>query len=165
MLPAGRLFDAVCALLDIKKQNSYEGECAILLENTARRGADLNKPSLSFKIYDTGETIIADQISLFADIRSAYESGEYQKEAIAYAFHEAISEVIAKICHIIRERHGEKNVCLSGGVFANRILLTKTVDVLIQDNFEVYINEFVPAGDAGISLGQAYYGLLSQKEV
>lgn len=161
----GRLFDAVCALLDIKKQNSYEGECAILLENAARRGADLNKPSLSFKIYDTGETIIADQISLFADIRSAYKSGEYQKEAIAYAFHEALSEVIAKICHIIRERHGEKNVCLSGGVFANRILLTKTVDALKQDNFEVYINEFVPAGDAGISLGQAYYGLLSQKEV
>ena len=161
----GRLFDAVCALLDIKKQNSYEGECAILLENTARRGADLNKPSLSFKIDDTGETIIADQISLFADIRSAYESGEYQKEAIAYAFHEALSEAIAKICHIIRERHGEKNVCLSGGVFANRILLTKAVDALKQDNFEVYINEFVPAGDAGISLGQAYYGLLSQKEV
>ncbi|MBO4912417.1 MAG: carbamoyltransferase HypF [Butyrivibrio sp.] len=161
----GRLFDAVCALLDIKKQNSYEGECAILLENAARRGADLNKPSLSFKIDDTGETIIADQISLFADIRSAYESGEYQKEAVAYAFHEALSEVIAKICHIIRERHGENNVCLSGGVFANRILLTKTVDALKQDNFEVYINEFVPAGDAGISLGQAYYGLLSQKEV
>ena len=109
--------------------------------------------------------IVADQIQLFNDVKDAYESGRYEKEAVAYAFHLAFSEAIARICHIIRDKNSENNVCLSGGVFANRILLEETVSALKEDGFLVYINEFVPAGDAGISLGQAYYGLLSQKEV
>ena len=161
----GRLFDCICALLEIKKENSYEGECAILLEKTARRGENLNKPVFSFKIDESEGMIVADQIQLFNDVKDAYESGRYEKEAVAYAFHLALSEAIAIICHIIRDKNSENNVCLSGGVFANRILLKKTVSALKEDGFLVYINEFVPAGDAGISLGQAYYGLLSQKEV
>lgn len=36
----GRLFDAVSALLDICHYNSYEGECAILLEQAAHRGRE-----------------------------------------------------------------------------------------------------------------------------
>ena len=161
----GRLFDSVCALLEIKDQNSYEGECAILLENAARRGVNLNKPCISFKIDRAGDMLIADQLKLFDDIKTAYNSGKYQKEAIAYAFHEALAGAIAQICRLIRDEHKENNVCLSGGVFANRILLKKAVSALSEDGFSAYINEFVPAGDAGISLGQAYYGLLSQKEV
>ena len=47
-------------------------------------------------------------------------------------------------------------------VFANRILLEKTVASLSEENFDVYINKFVPSGDSGISLGQAYYGLLKE---
>lgn len=162
---AGRLFDCICALLEIKKENSYEGECAILLEKAARRGENLNKPVFSFMIDESEGMIVADQIQLFNDVKDAYESGRYEKEAVAYAFHLALSEAIARICHIIRDKNSENNVCLSGGVFANRILLKKTVSALKEDGFLVYINEFVPAGDAGISLGQAYYGLLSQKEV
>ena len=150
---------------EIKYQNSYEGECAILLENAARRGINLNKPCISFKINRAGDMLIADQLKLFDDIKKAYDSGKYQKEAIAYAFHEALAGAIAKMCRLIRDAHKENNVCLSGGVFANRILLEKAVSALSEDSFSVYINEFVPAGDAGISLGQAYYGLLSQKEV
>jgi len=158
----GRLFDAVCALLEINTHNSYEGECAILLESAARKGENLNKPVFSFKIDDTGNEIIADQLQLFCDIKRAYDSGKYKKEAIAYSFHVAISDAIALICHIIRDRHKENNVCLSGGVFANRILLALSVCKLKKDGFDVYINEFVPSGDSGISLGQAYYGLMKE---
>ena len=31
----GRLFDAVCALLDIKEYNDFEGQCACMLEDAA----------------------------------------------------------------------------------------------------------------------------------
>ena len=158
----GRLFDAVCALLEINLHNSYEGECAVLLENAARKGENLNKPSVSFKIDDAGDELVADQIRLFKDIKSAYDSGEFAKEAVAYAFHEALSGAMVRMCKSIRDRYKENNVCLSGGVFANRILLEKTVASLSEENFDVYINKFVPSGDSGISLGQAYYGLLKE---
>ena len=34
-----RLFDAVCAALGLHDRNDYEGECAVLLEQAARRAA------------------------------------------------------------------------------------------------------------------------------
>ena len=37
----GRLFDAISALLGICMENSYEGECAIMLENSAARAKKL----------------------------------------------------------------------------------------------------------------------------
>lgn len=158
----GRLFDAVCAILEIKKENSYEGECAIFLENAARRGMHLNKPELSFMINDTGDGFIADQLRLFSDVKKAYESGRYEKEAIAFSFHMALSKAVADMCLKIRDKYGENKVCLSGGVFANRILLKEIISDLKKEKFEVYRNKLVPSGDAGISLGQAYYGLLKE---
>ena len=48
----GRLFDAVSALLGIREYNSYEGECAIALENAAARAIEKNAapPELYFPI-------------------------------------------------------------------------------------------------------------------
>ena len=69
---------------------------------------------------------------------------------------------VASVCELIRDDTGENTVCLSGGVFQNRLLLQETVKMLSLKDFNVYTNEYVPSGDAGISLGQAYYGLMLQ---
>jgi hydrogenase maturation protein HypF len=58
----------------------------------------------------------------------------------------------------------EQKVCLSGGVFNNRLLLTCAAKALLAEGFEVYWNQKVPLGDGGISTGQAYFGLLNDKE-
>ncbi len=160
----GRLFDAISALLGICSYNSYEGECAIMLENEAwdfylsQKGEDY--PSFDFKIKQVNDCLILDQISLFADICRCFDEGVFGKKAIAYGFHMTVKNLIVNVCEAIRNKSGRLVVCLSGGVFNNRLLLSETVASLKEKNFVVYWNKKVPLGDGGISTGQAYFGLI-----
>jgi len=57
---------------------------------------------------------------------------------------------------------GLHRIVLSGGVFQNA-LLTSMLEVKLSDlGFSVYSHQLVPAGDGGLAVGQAFYGLLSQ---
>lgn len=157
----GRLFDCVSALLDIKKYNSFEGECAILLENMAESSNKENYPGFEFKILkDHDGTYIADQLDLFDQIKRVYAEKSYEISDIAYGFHMAIVSFVKEICCIIRRETSEDKVCLSGGVFNNRILLRECIRILRDNDFKVYWNNQVPCGDSGVATGQAYYGLI-----
>lgn len=164
----GRLFDGVSALLEICSENSYEGECASLLEKCAAIFPDEHPeedcPFYSFDITETDSGYTADQTKLFADI---YRDTllEKTKVEIAFGFHMAIVRLIADMCERLRDKWGESRVCLSGGVFNNRIILAKSTEELTSRNFEVFSNRLLPLGDGGISAGQAYYGLLLSKEI
>jgi hydrogenase maturation protein HypF len=46
-------------------------------------------------------------------------------------------------------------VCLSGGTFHNVYLLSGLQKRLAESGFEVFVQSQVPAGDGGLSLGQA----------
>ena len=63
--------------------------------------------------------------------------------------------MVAEICIRLREERGVKIVALSGGVWQNIFLLTRTLDLLRQYNFDVLIHRQVPANDGGLALGQA----------
>ncbi|MCR5557286.1 MAG: Sua5/YciO/YrdC/YwlC family protein, partial [Butyrivibrio sp.] len=161
----GRLYDAVASLLDIKHENSFEGECATLLEAKAWEyltGTDNEDilPKLHIDIDFCNGQYIINQIKLFNDIETLKTLGEYSEGAIAASFHLALADCICKVCDLIRQETNEENVALSGGVFNNRLLLGKTIDKLSKNGFKVYTNELVPTGDAGISLGQAYFALM-----
>jgi hydrogenase maturation protein HypF len=160
----GRLFDAVSALLNICKENSYEGECAIALENEAIKflSKDKNRdyPRFRFNIRIVDKTFVADQRDLFLQIEDCLKFEKYSKGAISYGFHMAIVNMVLDVCRMISEKRSEKKVCLSGGSFNNRILLSDTARLLEEDGFSVYWNQELPLGDGGISAGQAYYGLL-----
>lgn len=161
----GRLFDAVSSLLGICDYNSYESECAGLLEKEAWRYTGIDRPEFELKVYrDDNGNILTDQADLFRQIEECVDKGKYNTVLCAYAFHVAITTAIKNVCDIISAETGEKKVCLSGGVFLNRLLLTKTINLLSISGYEVYWNQQVPASDAGISLGQAYYGLMSFEE-
>ena len=143
----GRLFDAVCALLDIKHENTYEGECAIALEQCARtaKKAYRIEPSLN-------------PTEIIRRIRQA----NAPKEELALGFHHMLAELIL----LIAKKYNIKQITLSGGCFNNRILTEKATNLLESDGFEVYINNIVPSGDQGICLGQAYLAALEEnKEV
>ena len=49
-----------------------------------------------------------------------------------------------------------RNVVLSGGVFMNRILLDRSMELLENEGYHVYINSQVPPNDGGIALGQLW---------
>ena len=156
----GRLFDAVSALMGVRRINSYEGECAVMLEKTAASYKGNEPFDISFVITEENDEIIADQVLFYNDIKQLYEKNPEAVERIAYSFHMAMARMILEICDRIRTKSGENKVCLSGGVFLNRILLAECIDLLQNNSFEVFVNEQVPAGDGGISVGQAYYGML-----
>ena len=77
------------------------------------------------------------------------------KEAALF-FHLAIAYGAAQITERLAERTGEKKICLSGGCFANRLLLTVLEQLLAKKRLIVYRNEQVPGNDGGLALGQAY---------
>lgn len=149
----GRLFDGVSALLGICTYNSYEGECAIALEQVAR---NCREPyPLESVIEKKDGKYVADSVQLIADIYRGWKSG-VPKEQLALGFHQAVAEATARICSRIMKDTGVKEIALSGGTFCNRILMRKTILVLEELGADVYWNEQVPCGDGGLALGQMY---------
>ena len=171
----GRLFDAAACVMGIRRSNSYEGECAIALENAAAEYMDrhigaLEKcmeddAALHMQVQeDTNASLLADQkafVNAIAEkmlqVRTlSLEEQENFRQAEALQFHAAIIRMTVEICERIRSKTGENTVALSGGVFANRILLRGCIGYLRKAHFMVYWNESVPSNDGGISLGQAF---------
>lgn len=171
----GRLFDAVSALLDICHYNSYEGECAVLLEQAAHRGltyikkqseeyrSKIRKEMPIVQITKQDGVWIADSVKLIADLEelwTTYHAKQIDRqntdEILAYLFHHAVAAAMVSMADLCsREYHCSQTV-LSGGSFINRILLTETAEGLEKCGQKVYTNEKVPCGDGGIALGQMW---------
>lgn len=155
----GRLFDACAALLGICDQNEYEGQCAIELEMLARRY--IEKSGLGFEQLGYYPTLIGcdfpikiDPIEILCGVLDDVQAGA-STEAISAKFHSTISRVVWQVCTSLRNQLQIEDVCLSGGVFQNRVLLSLTKSHLRQHEFRVFYPNKVPANDGGLSLGQA----------
>jgi len=160
----GRLFDAVSSVLGICHTNTYEGECAVLLEKAAAEAVkdDVMPYPLHFPLAHGNDGSTADSVSVLRAVHLAVRSGT-DKKALALGFHMAIVELVTTLCRHIRGKTGETRVALSGGVFANLLLVERCVEALEIDGFAVYINETVPTNDGGICLGQAWICSQMQK--
>lgn len=157
----GRLFDAVSSYAGIHEENRYEGECAIQLENRAALAlAEQVKPlPMEYAIEDSprGWTVSATPIFLaLATSKSP--------TAAALGFHEATARMIAAICERARETRGVEQISLGGGVFQNKILIERTLELLRQRGFQVYYTISVSPNDGGVALGQAYLAMEYLKE-
>ncbi len=136
---AGRLFDAVAALLDVRQRCSFEGQAAMELE-FALDGCDTDDA------YDTASEDWEAMIRcIIADLRSGVPAGR-----IAAKFHNTLAETIVGVAR----RVGEEKVALSGGCFQNRYLTERTVLRLRDAGFRPYWHQRVPPNDGGIALGQ-----------
>jgi len=145
----GRFFDAVAALLGIRRQVVYEGQAAIEMEVLAATDIEGTYP---FAIH-AGEPALLDVAPLLRAIVSDLQH-DISIACIAGRFHRSLAEMLAQACMQVAMQTGLKVVALSGGVFQNRLLLELLVARLEALGLQVYINRRVPPNDGGISLGQ-----------
>jgi len=140
---AGRLFDSVASILNLKQVASFEGQAAMMVESIAR---DV-KGSYSFKIRKSNMWFI-DWKSVFIEIIEDIKN-KTSKEVIAGKFHNTLVEAIREIAKKIKI----KKIVLSGGCFQN-VCLTKKAIANLKEDFEIYVHNNLPPNDAGISAGQ-----------
>ena len=154
---AGRLFDAVSAVLGIRKQVSFEGEAAMFLEYAARNGRNSKKISLP-EIFEREGRFILPTAEIFSNIVERTLSGD-EPPVLARFFHEALADEIIAGCERAREMTGITTAALSGGVFQNLLLLELVETALEEKGFRVLRHHLIPPNDGGICLGQAVHAM------
>jgi hydrogenase maturation protein HypF len=149
---AGRLFDAVAAILGVRDTVNYEGQAAVELEQLADPGESAAYPARVAEADDEPLRLGgADLVRAVVDDLSAGVA----PALIAARFHNGLAAATVAACDTLREQTGLGTVALSGGVFQNMLLLERTVADLEARRFRVLTHSRVPPNDAGISLGQA----------
>lgn len=132
----------------------YEGQAAIELEYYTDPAVEGAYPFDIEAIAD-GRLIVS-AAPLFGALVKDLERGE-PVAVLSTRFHNGVAEMIVAVCERIRDAEGVSTVALSGGVFQNRYLLTRAVELLEQAGFRVLVHSRVPANDGGIALGQALH--------
>lgn len=147
----GRLFDAVSSLIGQRHIINYEGQAAIELEAIADEKEFNTYP---IEIYRN----VINIKSLMKAIVNDLKKGE-KPSTISAKFHNTISDVSVQACQIIKIETGIKHVALSGGVWQNKFLTSRTLDKLRQFGFVPLIHQILPPNDSCISLGQVMVAL------
>jgi hydrogenase maturation protein HypF len=147
----GRLFDVVSALCGLGSFNHFEAQLPMALEAIADRQVRENYPfelkkenkTITVEIGDTLRGVITDR------------TNNIDKGVISAKFHNTVAEFFVALSKEARAKTGIKTAAISGGVFCNRFLSERLIELLQKDGLTVLFNRFVPANDGGISLGQA----------
>ncbi|TMR23501.1 carbamoyltransferase HypF, partial [Nonomuraea zeae] len=147
---AGRLFDAVAALIGVRDTVTYEGQAAIELEQFADPGERGGYPAA---VHRAEGRLVAAGSDLVRAAAADLAAGT-GPDVISARFHNGVADLVVRCCRMLREATGLATVALSGGVFQNVLLLGRTIDGLGGAGFRVLTHTGVPAGDGGISLGQ-----------
>ena len=173
---AGRLFDAVSAILGIRTKSTFEGEASMALEFAAeayeasrrkmRERKEIQEQVDGEKSRDirnsgnigTEEMLIMNTRNLIKYLAEKKIEG-VQVGKLAYTFHKKLADLIISGCRQIRKKTKCNCVALSGGVFQNRLLLRMVEEGLEKEDFTVLRHHLIPANDGGIALGQAAYAM------
>jgi hydrogenase maturation protein HypF len=147
---AGRLFDAVAALVGVRDAIHYEGQAAVELE----RLADPAEPGGYPVDIDAGTVFAVRGDALVRAVADEIVRG-VPAPVVAARFHRAVATAIAAGAERVRDTTGLGTVALSGGVFQNVLLLDLATALLEARGFQVLTHGRVPTNDGGISLGQA----------
>lgn len=142
---AGRLFDAVAALLGLCMKTSFDGEGPMLLESLCIENETGD--------YDFGQENIIDIYNVIDQVMGDIER-QIPPPIIATCFHRGMARLIVQKVGEIHQATGISKVVLSGGVFHNRFLLRNVINGLKNKGLDIYLNEKVPPNDGGLALGQ-----------
>lgn len=156
---AGRLIDAVAALLGVRAVSNYEAQSAMELEFLAASAvpvADLPGGDVALEAGDDGGVVV-DWEPWLRELAVGMERGLSPAGLAAWFHGRLVAGAVA-----VAERVGREAVALSGGCFQNRLLLEGAVGKLRAAGFRPCWHQRVPANDGGVALGQAVAGSLGR---
>jgi hydrogenase maturation protein HypF len=150
---AGRLFDAISALLGVRGVAQFEAQAAIELEMAAHTSTR-RSPDLFPVVIEGGETAQLRLEPLVTGLLEARERGEPVAD-ISWRFHRTMAEVSFQLAQRGAEMSGCHVVAATGGVFQNRLLLRMVLARFEKSNLQLLTHSRVPCNDGSIALGQA----------
>ena len=149
---AGRLFDAVASLINLRQQIRFEGQAAMELE-FALDGIETDD-HYNLPLVTRHPSLVLDWSRMVQEILTDVER-KIPIGEISARFHNALTEGIVAVA----KRAGQNRVVLSGGCFQNRYLTERAVRRLQAEGFRPYWHQRVPPNDGGIALGQVVAAL------
>jgi hydrogenase maturation protein HypF len=152
---AGRLFDAVSALVGVRGTVDYEAQAAIELEMLALdEVGKLDSDLYPFSIVEAEGCKVVKLGGLISAVAEEVKN-RVPVPIISARFHRTMAQIIVQMCQLVAKETNITLVALSGGVFQNRLLSRLTTEALQGEGFQVLTHRLVPCNDGGISLGQA----------
>lgn len=150
----GRLFDAASSALGVCDFNHHEAMSGQLLEALASVAGERPSGSGLMTLGEAGGLLELDHGPLLDRLLAGLERGE-PVGSLAWVFHDAVADGLARAAIDACERSGLCTVALSGGVFVNELMTDLVASRLELAGFEVLTNRDVPPNDGGLSYGQA----------
>ena len=166
---AGRLFDAVASLINLRQQIRFEGHAAMELEfalDGIKTEAAYSLPiapvlrgrlPIEYTRRTTGTASrITPHASRVLDWSPMVEAmlvdvkNNIPTATLSAKFHNALAEAMVRVA----KHCGQNRVVLSGGCFQNRYLTERAIQRLQAEGFRPYWHQRVPPNDGGIALGQ-----------
>lgn len=135
---AGRLFDAVGWLTGIVDKISYEGQVGLLMENFYDKN-----------IKDRYTYCIKNGVIDWTDIILGVMDDRENKDV-------AVTRFINTLANIVVNTAIDKGlpIGLTGGVFQNRALVRKIIEMAEEKNIKLLLHKEIPPNDGGIAVGQ-----------
>jgi len=154
---AGRLFEAVGALLGLVTRNHWEGEAAVRLEALASTAP----PAKAWKEVKL-EGCHIPGAALLEEAARRLLSGE-DPAVIARGFHSTFSALCVELTlRLLPE--GSSTIAVGGGVWINRLLLEESLERFAEKSIDVLFPRHLPTGDGGISYGQVVLASLELEQ-
>lgn len=155
---AGRLFDAVSAILGLCRCSSFEGEASMTLQFAAEKAAGKGENIAPIRPLRGKDRLYLPTNELVMKMVQGRLHGE-EAPVLAYRFHQELAAMITGACLAIRSASSLNTVALTGGVFQNHLLLFLCDESLQKAGFTVFKHSTVPPNDGGLALGQAVYAM------
>ena len=141
----GRLFDGVASLLGVRLEVAYEAQAAIELEHLARRADRVHAADAS------RSTTVSCGSARWSMTWSPRSATAWTRAALALGFHQALADATALLA-AQRPRELETTlVGLTGGVFQNKLFVSRTAQALRRAGLQVLTHRVVPANDGGLA--------------
>lgn len=142
---AGRLFDAAASILGIRHILSYEGQSGMIMENFYSWNVNEHYPF---------------ELKKSVNWRPVFEEMIKDRSDITVKVSRFINTLAHTALEVYKQKGEGMKIGLTGGVFQNRFLTEKIVQLSEKENIPVILHKKVPPNDGGLSLGQLIYGAL-----